>query len=71
VGRLIERWSFILVMGSTLLGWVAGELLNSDVTLDYLKIPVAFQDSLPATLALLIFVIALSRWLRSLPARAS
>lgn len=63
--RLIERWSFILVLGSGLLGWVAGELLNEDQVLDTLGISAALQDSLAPILGTVVFIIAFRRWYSS------
>lgn len=64
-GRLIGRFPWLLVLGASLLGWVAGEFLNEDLILDRLGIPTSLQDALAPLSAASLFGLALARFIRS------
>jgi len=66
LGRLLERWPILIAGGAGLLGWVAGELFDSDVILDQWAIPTIFQNALAPMFALTLLGAALGRvfWLR-------
>lgn len=65
LGRLLERWPVLVVGGAGLLGWVAGELMDSDVILDQFFIPVGIQGVLAPFFAFSLLFIALSRLRKS------
>jgi len=65
LGRVLERWSILICFGAGLLGWVAGELMDSDAILDQLSIPSGIQSMLAPIFAVMLLSIALTRLLRT------
>ena len=65
LGRLLERWPICIAGGAGLLGWVAGQLMDSDAMLDQLSIPTGLQSGLAPVFATLLLGIALGRMIRS------
>jgi len=61
LGRLLERWPVLVAGGAGLLGWVAGELMDSDVMLDQFAIPVGVQGSMAPIFGVALLGIALGR----------
>ena len=61
LGRVLERWPLLVAGGAGLLGWVAGELMDSDVILDQFAIPVGVQDTMAPVFGLALLGIALGR----------
>jgi len=64
LGRLLERWPILIAFGAGLLGWVAGELMDSDAMLDQLGIPSSIQSALAPILGGMLLLIALTRLMR-------
>jgi YjbE family integral membrane protein len=52
LGRLLDRFPWLVAVGAALLGWVGGELINADILLD--QWPELLQDSLAPVAALLL-----------------
>jgi YjbE family integral membrane protein len=61
LGRLLERWPILIAGGAGLLGWVAGELFDSDTLLDQYAVPILIQSSMAPVLGAALLAIALGR----------
>jgi YjbE family integral membrane protein len=61
LARLLERWPILIAGGAGLLGWVAGEMFDSDTLLDQFLVPTIIQSSMAPLFGITLLAIALGR----------